>query len=183
MSQPPTGLRPQYPIGAVVVHTDYGRARVLRYEDEGYVLLLKNGETKWVGYQSQSVKPVDAPGDPELDRVKQAVREVLLDYGWLDAELEMGRRWAGGTVRLIPGDSAMQAKDVPVEVLFKKIIGIREKLRVLEQKINNHPTLAPEEKIDLEGYITRCYGSLTTFNMLFANKESHFKGSGGKEPD
>jgi hypothetical protein len=181
MSQPSHGLKPQHAIGAVVAHTDYGRGRVLRYEDEGYVLLLKNGETKWVGFQSQSLKAVESAGDPELSRIKQVVQEVLLDHGWLDAELEMGKRWVGGTVRMIPGDDAAQVKDVPIEAFFKKIIGVREKLRVLEQKINNHPGLASEEKIELEGYITRCYGSLTTFNVLFANKESYFKGSGGKE--
>jgi hypothetical protein len=66
-------------------------------------------------------------------------------------------------------------------MFFKKLIGVREKLRVLEQKINNHPTLASEEKIELEGYITRCYGSLTTFNVLFAAKESQFHGQTGKD--
>jgi hypothetical protein len=180
MSQP-AGLKPQHAIGAIVAHTDYGRGRVLRYDDEGYVILLKNGETKWVGFQSQSLKGIDSAGDPEMARIKQVVQEVLLDHGWLDADLEMGKRWVGGTVRLLPGDEGTAAKDVPIEAFFKKIIGVREKLRVLEQKINNHATLTPEEKIDLEGYITRCYGSLTTFNVLFANKESYFKGSSGKE--
>jgi hypothetical protein len=176
------GLKPQHAVGAIVAHTDYGRGRVLRYDDEGYVLLLKNGETKWVGFQSQSLKAVESAGDPELARIKQVVQEVLLDHGWLDAELEMGRRWVGGTLRLIPGDDA-QTRDIPIDAFFKKIIGVREKLRVLEQKINNHATMTPEEKIELEGYITRCYGSLTTFNVLFANKESYFKGSGGKDSD
>jgi hypothetical protein len=182
MSHQP-GLKPQHAIGAIVAHTDHGRGRVLRYEDEGYVLLLKNGETKWVGFQSQSLQGVESAGDPEMARIKQVVQEVLLDHGWLDADLELGRRWVGGTLRLIPGDEGTQAKDVPIEAFFKKIIGVREKLRVLEQKINNHATLTPEEKIELEGYITRCYGSLTTFNVLFANKESYFKGSSGKESD
>lgn len=175
-------LKPQHAVGAIVAHTDYGRGRVLRYEDEGYVLLLKNGETKWVGFQSQSLTAVESAGDPELARIKQVVQEVLLDHGWLDAELEMGKRWVGGTLRMIPGQDA-QAKDVPIEAFFKKVIGVREKLRVLEQKINNHPALSSEDKIELEGYITRCYGSLTSFNVLFANKESYFKGSGGRDSD
>jgi hypothetical protein len=118
-------------------------------------------------------------GDPPLDLVKQAVREVLLDYGWLDAEVEMGRRWLGGTLRLIPGQEGAQAKDVPLEAFFKKVIGVREKLRVLEQKVNNHPSLSPEDKLELQGYITRCYGSLTTFNVLFANKAGQFSSGGG----
>ena len=87
----------------------------------------------------------------------------------------------GGTLRLIPGQEGTQPKDVPLEAFFKKIIGIREKLRVLEQKINNHKALSADDKVDLQGYITRCYGSLTTFNVLFASKASGFVGSGGGE--
>jgi hypothetical protein len=117
-------------------------------------------------------------GDPQLDLVKQAVREVLGDYGWLDIDLELAKRWTGGTVKLIPGKTETQAKEVPIEMFFKKLIGIRDKLRVLEQKINAHPVLTPEEKLEFDGYITRCYGSLTTFNVLFIAKEAQFRGQG-----
>ena len=122
-----------------------------------------------------------SPGDPELDRIVQAVREVLGDHGWLDVDLELNRRWVGGTLKLVPGKDDTQAKDVPIEVFLKKLIGIRDKLRVLEQKLNSHPSLAPEEKLELQGYITRCYGSLTTFNVLFSNRASWFVGQGDRE--
>ena len=79
---------------------------------------------------------------------------------------------------MIPGKPEVQAKEIPLEMFFKKVIGIRDKLRVLEQKINAHPVLTPEEKLELDGYITRCYGSLTTFNVLFNTKESQFRGQG-----
>jgi hypothetical protein len=170
---------PRLGIGTLVSHVDYGRGRVVRYQDDGYLVSFKNGESHWVGYLSPLLKPLEKAGDPDLDRVKQAVREVLLDYGWLDAEMEMGKRWLGGTLRLIPGQEGTQAKDIPIEAFFKKVIGIREKLRVLEQKINNHPSLSPEEKLELEGYLTRCYGSLTTFNVLFATKAAQFTSAGG----
>jgi len=186
MSEEQTPLRPRLAVGALVNHVDYGRGRIVRYQDDGYLVLYKNGETRWVGYQFHGVTPVEDAGDPELERVKQAVREVLVDYGWLDAGLEMGKRWLGGTLRMIPGQEGTQPKDVPIEAFFKKVIGVREKLRVLEQKINNHSKLTPEEKIELEGYISRCYGSLTTFNVLFANKASYFTsgtGGGGEESE
>jgi len=80
---------------------------------------------------------------------------------------------------LLPGNDEVQEKEIPIEAFFKKIIGVREKLRVLEQKINNNKNLSGEEKLELQGYITRCYGSLTTFNVLFASRDSQFKGSGG----
>jgi len=106
---------------------------------------------------------------------------VLNDFGWLDVDLELGKRWVGGTMRLIPGKEDTKSYDVPLEMFFKKIIGVRDKLRVLEQKINAHPVLSPEEKMEFQGYITRSYGSLTTFNALFATKESQFKGQSEKE--
>ena len=178
-------IRPRLGIGAIVNHVDYGRGRIVRYQDEGYLVLYKNGETRWVGWQFHGLAAVDSAGEPELDRIRQVVREVLLDYGWLDADLELGKRWLGGTMRLVPGQEGTQAKDVPLEAFFKKIIGVRDKLRVLEQKINSHPKLEPEEKLELQGYISRCYGSLTTFNVLFAQKGSQFtsSGAGSEESD
>jgi hypothetical protein len=178
-------IRPRLGIGAIVNHIDYGRGRIVRYQDEGYLVLYKNGETRWVGWQFHGLTAVDSAGEPELDRIRQVMREVLLDYGWLDADLELGKRWLGGTMRLVPGQEGTQAKDVPLEAFFKKIIGVRDKLRVLEQKINSHPKLEPEEKLELQGYISRCYGSLTTFNVLFAQKGSQFTSSsaGSEESD
>jgi hypothetical protein len=170
---------PRLGVGVIVQHVDYGRGRIVRYQDDGYLVQFKNGEARWVGWQFHGLKPLESAGDPELDRIRQAVRDVLLDYGWLDADLEMGKRWLGGTMRLIPGQEGTQAKDVPLEAFFKKIIGVRDKLRVLEQKLNTHPKLTPEEKLDLQGYVTRCYGSLTTFNVLFAQKGSQFSSGGG----
>jgi hypothetical protein len=179
MADTPTPLRPRLGIGALVNHVDYGRGRIVRYQEQGYLIQFKNGETRWAGWQFHGLTPVAESGDAELDRIKQAVGEVLLDYGWIEADLEMGKRWLGGTLRMIPGQEGTQPKDVPLEAFFKKVIGVREKLRVLEQKINNHPSLSPEERLDLQGYISRCYGSLTTFNALFASKASYFTSGGG----
>jgi len=179
MSDEKTPLRPQLGLGTLVVHVDYGRGRIVRYQDNGYLIHFKTGEARWVGYQFHGLKVLETGGDPELDRLQQAVREVLLDYGFIESDLEMGKRWLGGTMRLVPGQEGTQAKDIPLEAFFKKLIGVREKLRVLEQKLNNHPSLSGEEKLDLQGYISRCYGSLTTFNVLFASKASYFSSAGG----
>lgn len=109
------------------------------------------------------------------DDVKEALREVL--------EEEMGTgtcaiapKWKGGKMILQPFDAALQGKEVPLAVFFKKIVSVREKLRVLEQKINNHPALAQEDKIEWQQLITRAYGSLTTFNILFRDEDDRFKG-------
>ncbi len=118
-------------------------------------------------------------GEDEMIReeIRLAVREALQDLiGLGDAPL--AGRWAGGRLILRPGKSETQEKEIPLDAFFHKIVMVRDQLRVLEQKINSHPGLPPEEKVNLQHYITRCYGSLTTFNVLFKDPEDRFKGGG-----
>lgn len=118
----------------------------------------------------------DTQGEMEVDRdgLKQVIRELLQEetvYGYV----QMGAKWQGGEVELKPGDTDLQGKSMPIDTLFHKIVMVRDKLRVLEQKINAHDGLSEGDKVDLQQYITRCYGSLTSFNVLFAEKDDHFR--------
>ncbi|MDH3725901.1 MAG: hypothetical protein OER77_00080 [Myxococcales bacterium] len=111
----------------------------------------------------------------DQDTFRQVLREVLLDELGV-RDVDMGDRWNGGELVLVPGREGTQEKRMPLDVFFKKIVMVRDKLRVLEQKINGHKGLSDEEKVQLQQYITGCYGSLTTFNVLFRSKEDHFTG-------
>lgn len=112
--------------------------------------------------------------------VKAALREVLEEEMGC-GRCEIAARWDGGKMVLHPFDSALQPKEVPLNVFFKKITSVREKLRVLEQKLNNHPSLSNEEKLEFQVLISRAYGSLTTFNILFQDEEDNFRGIKGAE--
>lgn len=123
-------------------------------------------------------KTIDLGGDDvDTQALRDLITDILRDEGVV-GETPLGKRWEGGTVVLQPGDSATQPKEIPLDAFFHKIVMVRDKLRVLEQKINAAKGLSDAEKVDLEQYITRCYGSLTTFNVLFRDKNDQFRGSG-----
>jgi len=119
--------------------------------------------------------------DEDIRKIVQAVRAVLNAERSVTGTI--ADRWTGGLLVLRPGKSGTQEKTVPLESFFRKIVAVRDQLRVLEQKINGHPKLDDAERVQLQEYITRAYGSLTTFNVLFAEPEDRFVGSGGRARD
>jgi hypothetical protein len=120
--------------------------------------------------------PLEIDIDMDIEEFRRVLRDVLAEELGV-SRVEMAQRWAGGEMVLIPGKAGTQDKRVPIEVFFHKIVMIRDKLRVLEQKINAHETLTDADKVQLQQYITGCYGSLTTFNLLFADRDEAFAGS------
>jgi hypothetical protein len=96
-------------------------------------------------------------------------------------QIELGARWKGGEMVLKPGDPKLASKSMPIETFFHKIVMVRDRLRVMEAQINGHKVLTDIEKVELQQYITRIYGSLTTFNILFQEKREHFIGQKGED--
>jgi hypothetical protein len=88
-------------------------------------------------------------------------------------------KWRGGTLVLRPGTPGLQEKSWPIETFFHKVVMLRNRLRTLEQHVNASD-LSDDVKVKLQGYVTGCYGSLTSFNVLFAGEDDQFKGAGGE---
>lgn len=132
-------------------------------------------------------RPAAVPPTPAVDlpeeilsmtreEFAQAIREVLREE---TVHVALAPKWEGGTMLLKPRDAQLQAKELPLDQLFHKVVMIRDRLRVLEQKINANDKLTDAEKVDIQSYVTKCYGSLTTFNILFRDERDRFVGEKG----
>jgi hypothetical protein len=127
--------------------------------------------------------PLSLPEDlleMDADEFRRVLSEVIRDELGV-GEVELAGKWQGGEMILKPGKEGLQEKRIPIEGLFRKVVTIRDKLRVLEQRINSHPRLGDDDKLQLQQYVTGCYGTLTTFNVLFADREDQFIGQKGDD--
>lgn len=116
-----------------------------------------------------------------VSETEKSLLKILRLWNGVSETVPLGDRWKGGHMLLQPYDKTQKPKEIPIEDFFHKIVMLRDRLRVLEQNINSNKKLDDEEKVNIQQYITRCYGSLTTFNVLFKNKEHWFVGEKGKE--
>lgn len=169
-------------IGMEVRHPDYGTGKVVALSENDADIQFGDG-LKSVNPQFTELHPLKAtaelsgleiPLEELIDRIARAAVDRSMAQTMETSTQELGAKWHGGHMELIPGKSELQSKEVPLEVFFHKIVGIRNQLRVLEQKINSHAVLTDADKVELQQYISRCYGSLTSFNVLFKDKESQF---------
>ena len=171
-----------FKVGDTIIHKIFGSGVIkeVRKDEERTRWKIQfdtEGERLILG----SIEQLDLSKDKNLldyNKIKHALREVIreeLDLG----EVKLGDKWYGGKMVLIPGVEGLKPKEIPIETFFHKIVMIRDRLRVLEQNINSHELLDDEEKINFQQYITRAYGSLTTFNILFEDRKDWFAGEKG----
>lgn len=170
-------------VGSRVRHPQYGEGIVLDNSMESaYIIVFRNVGEKAIDKGFEGLEITEPAPLPEqrlsLADVERMMVSVLRKWAGAPENAPIGQKWKGGTLLLQPADKSLKPKEVPVDVFFQKIIMIRDRLRVLEQNINSHKSLSAEEKINLQQYITRCYGSLTTFNVLFRDADDWFKGEG-----
>lgn len=167
--------------GTRVVHDRYGEGLVNKVNLTDYEIFFENMGKINVSMKSSELvikeSPADAPAAIQIDanQLDGILRSFFDTYVPLPEIVELGEKWMGGTLVLKPSNDELQGKEIPIDTFFHKIVMLRDKLRVLEQNINAHKVLSDEEKVHLQQYISRVYGTLTTFNVLFKNKEDQFK--------
>lgn len=173
-------------IGTLVDHSRYGEGIIGKVNVTNYEIYFAHGGKVSISKNSDELSIISAPDDIEaqpglnLDTLNELFNFLLDKKGLLTESVEMAEKWEGGTLNMVPGREGLQGKEVPIDIFFHKIVMVRDRLRVLEQNINSHSKLTDAEKVDLQQYITKAYGSLTTFNILFDDKEQYFKGSSTK---
>ena len=172
-------------IGLQVRHPQYGLGTVKALNEQTAEIQFDDGR-KTIAPELTELQPVTAYAAitglniPLAQFVEQTVQAVALELGCEKPDQfieQLGARWQTGKLVLHPTDANLQPKEVPLEVFFHKIVMLRNNLRVLEQKINGHDKLTDADKVELQQYITRSYGSLTTFNVLFKSKADQFSGA------
>ena len=167
-------------IGSRINHTDYGFGVITNVDAKHY----------WVTFQEKGIETIEINSefeiieaiDGELDtvsfyEVESTLRKLLKQYSDVSEVVHIADKWKGGNLILEPGDTSLSSKEIPIETFFHKIVMVRDRVRVMEQKINSNKGLSDQDKVDLQQYITRIYGSLTTFNVLFKLKSQNFVGS------
>lgn len=173
-------------IGTRLQHTQYGPGVIVGVQYATYkISFIHHGikEIEKTDTQLDEIIPENVTLEIEtVSETEKALLKILRLWGGITEKVPLGDKWVGGTMLLQPADPALKPKEIPIDVFFHKIVMLRDRLRVLEQQINAHKQLSDEEKVNLQQYITRIYGSLTTFNVLFRNKEQWFIGEkGGRE--
>ena len=170
-------------IGMRVRHPQYGSGTVKTLSEVVAEIQFDDGTKRAVAPEPSGLEPLDPAvtvsglNVPLAQFISQTLDVAVAKLGLQkpDAIVEkLGLRWHGGKLVLHPNDPTLQTKEVPLEVFFHKVVMIRNNLRVLEQKINAHEKLTDGEKVEMQQYITKSYGSLTTFNILFKDKEDQF---------
>lgn len=169
-------------IGSRIDHPEFGKGVITNVTSIHY----------WVTFMDKGLETIEIDDDFEVIEaleddvdavsffdVESSLVKILEKWSDTHEKVAIADKWRKGKLILEPGDTTAN-KEMPIDTFFHKIVMVRDRIRVMEQKINSSKNLDDQEKIDLQQYITRIYGSLTSFNVLFKAKSDHFIGERGK---
>lgn len=167
-------------IGTRLQHTQFGPGVIVGLRYATFLISFINHGVKEIDKNDTNLDEIIPENVSEeietVSEVEKSLLKILRLWSGFSETVPIGDKWKGGILLLQPYDKTQKPKEIPIEDFFHKIVMLRDRLRVLEQNINSNKQLSEGEKVNLQQYITRCYGSLTTFNMLFKNKEHWFVG-------
>lgn len=170
-------------IGTRLQHSQFGPGVIVGVRLATYLITFLNEGTKEIDKTDDKLEEIIPENvSVEIETTSEVEKSLLKILRlWSDASeiVPLGDRWKGGTMLLQPDDKTQKPKEIPIDIFFHKIVMLRDRVRVMEQQINSHKKLSDEDKVNLQQYITRIYGTLTTFNVLFKNKEDWFVGEKG----
>ncbi len=169
-------------IGSRIDHSEYGKGVVTNVSTKYYWVTFMDGGLETIALDSdfEVIEAVEGEVDTvSFFDVESSLVQILEKWSDTHEKVAIADKWKGGKLILEPGD-ALANKELPIDSFFHKIVMVRDRIRVMEQKINSSKNLDDQEKIDLQQYITRIYGSLTSFNVLFKSKSDHFVGERSK---
>lgn len=169
-------------VGSRVKHPAFGDGVVIGAEVVAYRVCFITYGIKLVGKEYSAweiIEKVAADETVSFSEAEKSLIKILKTWSDVSEVIPLGDKWKNGLMILKPDDASLKPKEIPIDTFFHKIVMVRDRLRVMEQRINaSH--LSDEDKVNLQQYITRIYGSLTTFNVLFRNKEDQFVGDKGE---
>jgi len=172
-------------VGTRLQHIQYGPGVIVGVRYATYLISFIHHGIKEIDKTDthlEEIIPENVSAEIETSaQLEKSLLKILRMWNDTQETVSLGDRWTGGTMLLQPKDHLQKPKEIPIEIFFHKIVMLRDRVRVLEQQINAHKKLSDEDKVNLQQYITRIYGSLTTFNVLFKNKEHWFIGEKGSE--
>jgi len=170
-------------IGSRILHPEHGKGVVTNVTSKHYwVTFIEKGlETIELDAEFEVIEALEDDVDTiSFSEVEQSLITILRKWSDVSAVTPIADKWKGGNLVLQPSDNHLSNKEIPIDTFFHKIVMVRDRIRVMEQKINASKNLDDQEKVDLQQYVTRIYGSLTTFNVLFKNQSDHFVGDKSK---
>ena len=175
-------------VGTRINHYKYGEGIISRVELASYEVFFERGGKMEFSKSNKDIEVKELGKSNESDIPKISLKELenvlhffLEQGGALPEIVHLADKWIGGALIVKPQDTNLKPHEIPIETFFHKIVMVRDRLRVLEQNINAHNKLTDEDKVNLQQYITRIYGSLTSFNVLFKDKNNHFVGAGKQD--